>query len=97
MTLSREFIPKNRYESDRMADAFEAFVDRYPSFKQTRLLDEWRRTEYRRLDANGQIYLDYTGVGLYAESQLSDHLELLRAGVFGNPHSANPTSLASPW
>ena len=86
---------KNRYETDEMADAFAAFVERYPSFNQTRILDEWRDTEYGRLDANGHIYLDYTGGGLYSESQLGEHMELLRSSVLGNPHSANPTSLAT--
>ena len=57
-------------------------------------LDELRRSEYARLDAGGHVYLDYTGAGLYAESQLREHLELLRSSVFGNPHSVNPTSTA---
>ncbi len=57
-------------------------------------LDELRRSEYARLDAGGHVYLDYTGAGLYAESQLADHLELLRANVFGNPHSVSPASAA---
>jgi selenocysteine lyase/cysteine desulfurase len=82
------------YESDRMADGYAAFVESYPSFNRTRLLDKWRETEYGRLDANGQIYLDNTGGGLYGESQLRNHMELLRTNVLGNPHSANPTSLA---
>jgi molybdenum cofactor sulfurtransferase len=55
---------------------------------------ELRRREYARLDAGGHVYLDYTGAGVYADSQLAEHLELLRANVFGNPHSANPTSAA---
>ena len=41
------------------------------------------------------MYLDYTGGGLYAESQLREHMRLLERGVFGNPHSINPTSKAS--
>jgi selenocysteine lyase/cysteine desulfurase len=57
-------------------------------------LDELRRTEFGRLDAAGDVYLDYTGAGMYAESQLVEHLELLRRNVFGNPHSVNPTSAA---
>ena len=59
------------------------------------LLNELRRTEYARLDRGGHVYLDYTGGGLYAESQLRDHMRLLRDGVFGNPHSINPTSSTS--
>ena len=84
----------NRYEIDQIADGFSAFVEGYPSFDQTRILDEWRETQYKRLDDNGQIYLDYTGGGLYSEMQLCEHMELLRTRVLGNPHSSNPTSLA---
>ena len=56
------------------------------------LLAELRRTEFARLDAGEHVYLDYTGAGLYAESQIEEHMQLLREHVFGNPHSANPTS-----
>ena len=58
------------------------------------LLQELRRTEFARLDATGEVYLDYTGAGLYGTSQLDEHMALLRDGVFGNPHSVNPTSAA---
>jgi molybdenum cofactor sulfurtransferase len=51
-----------------------------------------RRAEFARLDAAGEVYVDYTGGGLYAASQVERHAELLRSGVFGNPHSANPAS-----
>jgi molybdenum cofactor sulfurtransferase len=56
--------------------------------------EELRRREYARLDASEHVYLDYTGAGLYADSQLAQHLRLLRQNVFGNPHSLNPTSAA---
>ena len=58
-------------------------------------LEELRATEYGRLDATGSVYLDYTGGSLYAESQIEEHMRMLRDGVFGNPHSANPTSSAA--
>ena len=58
-------------------------------------LDTLRAREYARLDALDQAYLDYTGGGLYAESQVREHQDLLRAGVFGNPHSNSPTSRPS--
>jgi molybdenum cofactor sulfurtransferase len=61
----------------------------------TAILDELRASDFARLDAGGHVYLDYTGGGLYAETQLTEHLGLLREGVFGNPHSVNPTSAAS--
>jgi molybdenum cofactor sulfurtransferase len=54
-----------------------------------------RAREYARLDGQDHVYLDYTGGGLYAERQLDAHMALLKRGVFGNPHSSNPTSLAA--
>jgi molybdenum cofactor sulfurtransferase len=55
-------------------------------------VDRLRASEYGRLDALRHVYLDYTGGGLYAESQIREHAELLTRGVFGNPHSASPSS-----
>lgn len=59
------------------------------------LLAELRRTQFGRIDAGRHVYLDYTGAGLYAESQLDEHVSLLRKHTFGNPHSANLTSSAA--
>jgi molybdenum cofactor sulfurtransferase len=56
------------------------------------VFEELRRREYARLDAGDHVYLDYTGAGLYADSQLTEHMQLLQGSVFGNPHSLNPTS-----
>src|SRR5438105_2127536 len=57
-----------------------------------------RAREYARLDQQDHVYLDYTAGGLYAESQLREHMELLAAGVYGNPHSASPASQsATEW
>ena len=58
-------------------------------------LESLRAREYGRLDALGETYLDYTGGGLYAESQLHAHRELLAGGLFGNPHSSSPASRSS--
>lgn len=74
--------------------AYDRFLHAYPRYASTAALDELRARDYARLDAAGQVYLDYTGGGLYAESQLRAHLELLSQNVFGNPHSHNPTSQA---
>src|SRR5512146_1305184 len=74
---------------------FGAFLKAFPSYRETQIIDDLRRTQYARLDAAEHVYLDYTGGGLYAESQLQQHQELLRKNVFGNPHSTNPTSLAA--
>ena len=74
---------------------FVAFLKSYPAYPTTHLIDELRTKEYARLDVGGHIYLDYTGGGLYAESQLERHNRLLSEHVFGNPHSSNPTSQAA--
>lgn len=52
-----------------------------------------RADEFRRLDECGHVYLDYTGSGLYAESQLRRQEAFLEHHVLGNPHSENPTSM----
>ena len=75
-------------------EAYADFIARYPGYVKTASLDRLRASEYRRLDEQRQVYLDYTGGSLYAESQLQRHFEMLRSSVFGNPHSANPTSVA---
>ncbi|MCA0454773.1 MAG: aminotransferase class V-fold PLP-dependent enzyme [Chloroflexi bacterium] len=61
----------------------------------TTLFDDLRAAEFSRLDAGGHVYLDYTGGGLYGESQIRAHSEVLLNQVLGNPHSQSPTSLAS--
>jgi molybdenum cofactor sulfurtransferase len=71
------------------------FVRKYPEYDKTHDLDELRDRDYSRLDRLGQIYLDYTGGGLYGESQVCAHQELLTGNVYGNPHSSNPTSQAA--
>lgn len=74
---------------------FEKFIAAYPAYKNTEKLDAMRANDYSRLDKLGHVYLDYTGGGLYAESQIKDHQVMLRDHVFGNPHSTNPTSMAA--
>jgi molybdenum cofactor sulfurtransferase len=74
--------------------AFRAFRRAYPAYDSTRALDVLRATEYARLDRQGQVYLDYTGGSLYAESQVCGHMALLNEHVYGNPHSKNLTSMA---
>ncbi len=73
--------------------ALADFKQAYPSFD-IEGVETLRAKEYKRLDDLGHVYLDYTGGGLYAESQLNEHMAMLKSGVFGNPHSSNPTSQA---
>lgn len=57
--------------------------------------DDMRDREFSRLDAQQHAYLDYAGSALYGESQLRAHHAILRAGLFGNPHSDSAPSRAS--
>jgi molybdenum cofactor sulfurtransferase len=63
-----------------------------PEYADTGVVDALRATEYRRLDDQEHVYLDYTGGSLYADSQIRAHLALLGDRVLGNPHSASLTS-----
>ena len=71
------------------------FLAAYPGYATTGRIDELRAAEYSYLDAGGHVYLDYTGAGLAADAQLRTHVQRLRGGCFGNPHSENPASAAS--
>jgi selenocysteine lyase/cysteine desulfurase len=81
--------------SDERAADLQRFLADYPEFETTRALDALRGREFQRLDRLGQVYLDYTGGGLYGASQVREHSELLLGRVLGNPHSTNPTSQAT--
>ena len=73
---------------------YEQFLQRHPAYASTRAIDEWRASEYGRIDAGRQTYLDYTGGGLHAASQVREHVGMLSEQVLGNPHSVNPSSTA---
>jgi selenocysteine lyase/cysteine desulfurase len=75
-------------------DAYEEFLAAYPEYASTHEIDALRVREYRRLDDQRHVYLDYTGGSLHAESQVTQHAALLNEHIFGNPHSASPSSSA---
>ena len=68
------------YAPQGLTAAGADFLRRFPGYAGTAAIDELRARDYARLDALGQTYLDYTGGGLYAESQLRRHHELLEIG-----------------
>jgi molybdenum cofactor sulfurtransferase len=75
-----------------MPREFTEFLSAHPAYARTQAIDELRASEFARLDVGRHVYLDYTGSGLYAESQVRRHADLLTSEVLGNPHSFNPTS-----
>jgi len=92
-----KFIMETRSYSPRWAsrltstDArYASFLEKHPEYETTSSLDELRRADFGRLDSHDHLYLDYTGGGLYGESQVRTHMEFLLGQVPGNPHSASP-------
>jgi selenocysteine lyase/cysteine desulfurase len=77
------------------AHRWRAFCDANPGYRDTAILDRLRHRDFRRLDTEGHVYLDYTGGGLYGDWQIRRHAALLLDKVLGNPHSSNPTSAAA--
>ena len=71
---------------------YDDFLRSYPAYGTTHALDALRASDYGRLDAQDQVYLDFTGGGLHAASQVQLHVQMLNEEVLGNPHSVNPSS-----
>ncbi|MEU8262949.1 aminotransferase class V-fold PLP-dependent enzyme [Micromonospora sp. NPDC048999] len=65
------------------------------AYARTARIDELRATEYRHLDRDGRVYLDYAGAGVAARAQIVAHHDRLLSGLYSNPHSENPTSEAT--
>ncbi|MBZ0301642.1 MAG: aminotransferase class V-fold PLP-dependent enzyme [Anaerolineae bacterium] len=82
------------YPLNNLPTADAEFQAAHPEFLAAEL-DDLRAREYSRLDELGHVYLDYTGGSLYSSSQLQQHMNLLNKGVYGNPHSSNPSSQAA--
>ena len=78
-----------------MLNQYTEFLGKYPDYESTAGIDKLRAEDYRRVDQAEHIYLDYTGAGLYAESQVKKHQDFLLSNTLGNPHSSNPTSIAA--
>lgn len=73
-------------------EEFAQFIKEHPDYTKTTKIDELRESDYSRLQDH--VYLDYTGGGLYGDCQLEKHHQMLKDGVYGNPHSSNPSSSA---
>ena len=73
--------------------ALDQFLKTHPDYTRTQALDALRAADYSRLDKRQQVYLDFTGGGLHAASQVREHALMLSEEVLGNPHSVNPSSM----
>ena len=69
-------------QGDDYISAKEAFLNEYPDYLLTSSIDNLRNNDYSILDQQGQVYLDFTGAGLYGESQVLSHANLLQESSF---------------
>lgn len=71
---------------------FQDFMSRFGNdYGYNGTIDTIRETDMKRL--HGAVYLDYTGAGLYRESQIRECSNFLLNGLYGNAHSRSPSSL----
>ncbi|KAI0669560.1 PLP-dependent transferase [Trametes maxima] len=80
---------------DVAADAYKTFLKQYPQYQLTWILDALRRSDFARLDRNGETYVDYMGGSLYPESLIRVHTGFLQRNILGNTHSVSNTSRLS--
>ena len=71
------------------AVAYKAFLNAFPEYALTGILDTLRQSDFSRLDRIGETYVDYMGGSVYPESLVRDHTAFLNNSVLGNTHSVN--------
>ena len=67
----------------------EAFLKQYPQYQLTWLLDALRRSDFARLDHQGETYVDFMGGSIYPESLVRAHTTFLQRSILGNTHSVS--------
>ncbi|KAG9312336.1 PLP-dependent transferase [Chiua virens] len=80
---------------EHAASAYSAFLQAYPEYQSTWILDTLRRTDYTRLDRIGETYADYMGGAQHPESLIHVHSDFLTRSVMGNTHSVSNSSRLS--
>jgi len=86
---SLHLVPFVLGHNESLTVAQRRYLVDHPIYAQTSPLDRLRRREFKRL-RSCRAYLDYTGAGLYPESLIRHHADILNKHVFGNPHSISP-------
>jgi len=94
-----------QYKAPPMTDRKAAFLEKYPRYGYNGRIDEivgtqlsnWHglvapsfaRTHYQSI---GDVYLDWTGSGIYQRRQIELVMKDLTSNLYGNTHSVNPSS-----
>ncbi|KAJ3711590.1 pyridoxal phosphate-dependent transferase [Lentinula raphanica] len=99
------YTPSNANSRQNIGDptaeaAYDAFLQQFPQYRLTWILDTLRRTDYTRLSRTSspqktETYVDYMGGSLYPESLIRVHTEFLASNVLGNTHSISASSQLS--
>jgi len=71
------------------ATAYKSFLRQHPEYKLTWLLDSLRKSDFKRLEKSGEVYVDYMGGSLYPESLVRIHSAFLQENILGNTHSVS--------
>ena len=77
-------------DDDVSLPEFEAFLEEFgDDYGYNHPIESIRETDVKGMN----VYLDYTGSGLYRESQLTKCANLLASDLFGNAHSRSQSSM----
>ena len=86
------FLEEDEVRDEMSRPEFVDFMSRFGNdYGYNNTIDDLRENDMKRL--KGAVYLDYTGSGMYRESQVQKCANLLLNGVYGNAHSRSPSSL----
>ncbi|KAJ7647907.1 PLP-dependent transferase [Roridomyces roridus] len=89
------YAPTQDIVSDAASTSYQDFLNTFPEYRLTWILDTLRRSDYQRLDTTGETYADYMGGAIYPESLVRVHTEFLNRSVMGNTHSISNSSRLS--
>ena len=79
-------------DEDISRPEFEKFMDRFGNdYGYNGTLDAIRQSDLKR--TKGSVYLDYSGSGVYRESQIRKCSDMWLSGFYGNAHSRSPSSM----
>ena len=79
-------------DDDISLPGFDSFLERFGDvYGYNNTIDSIRESDMKRL--KGAVYLDYTGSGVYRESQVTKCASLLTSDLFGNAHSRSQSSM----
>ncbi|KAJ7189005.1 PLP-dependent transferase [Mycena filopes] len=89
------YAPTQDNISDAASTAYQEFLNSFPEYRNTWILDTLRRSDYTRLETTRETYVDYMGGAIYPESLIRVHTEFLNRSILGNTHSVSNSSKLS--